>query len=204
MPQVVCVYPHGSGSNTYFLTQDGTHCVVIDPHGENVLRELNGRGLKAEYVLLTHGHFDHVKGCPSLQNAGAKVGCLEEEKEFVFSRINQEIAQMFYDEIPPFRVDFTLRDGEEITLCGMTIRTVATPGHTQGGACYLCEKLLFSGDTLFCGSVGRTDFPTGNGRLLEQSVKKLYALAGDYLVYPGHDEPTTLENERKHNFFIRQ
>ena len=104
--------------------------------------------------------------------------------------------------VPPFAVDFTFRDGEKLSLCGMEFTVIATPGHTPGGACFDCGDALFTGDTLFLESVGRTDFPGGSSEQLKKSCKKLLALEGDRTVYPGHDETTTLSHERLHNAWI--
>ena len=104
--------------------------------------------------------------------------------------------------IPAFSVDFTFQDGDELDLCGLKFTVLATPGHTPGGVCFLCGDSLFTGDTLFCESVGRTDFPGGSTAQLRESVKKLLALPGNLTVYPGHDEPTTLEHERMFNPFV--
>ena len=103
----------------------------------------------------------------------------------------------------PFSVSFTVTDGEIVSLCGIDFHVMATPGHTAGSACYLTEDKIFSGDTLFLGCVGRWDLPTGNRAAVFRSVKRLYELKGDYIVYPGHGENTTLETERKTNGAVR-
>ena len=100
-------------------------------------------------------------------------------------------------------MDFTVKNGEILDILDLKIQVMATPGHTAGGACYLVGNCIFTGDTLFQGSVGRCDLPTGDADKLEESVKKLYALDGDYEVYAGHGGDTTLENERKYNGAIR-
>ena len=92
-----------------------------------------------------------------------------------------------------------LRDGDELVLGGLTIRAIHTPGHSMGGMCFAAGNALFTGDTLFAGSVGRTDFWGGDGSMLIRSVQRLSALAGDYRVLPGHGEETTLERERRNN-----
>lgn len=195
------LYPLGFAANTYLLTADGKTAVAIDPAQPRVLHEAAKRGLTVKYALFTHGHFDHIGGAAALQRSGAKIGCPERECELALHRnLGREMGG---EEVPPFSVDFTLRDGQQIELCGVSFRVVATPGHTAGGVCYLAEDALFTGDTLFQGSVGRSDLPTGDGAQLERSVKKLYALEGDYRVFPGHGEDTALEYERKYNAFIR-
>ncbi len=200
--QVYKIYPVGFAANSYFVTADGKNAIAIDPAQPRITEEAQKRGLTVKYVLFTHGHFDHIGGAAIMQQSGAKLGCLAQEKPLVLGKDN--LAAMHGLVLPPFQVDFTFRGGDTLELCGMKIQVIATPGHTAGGACYLIGNCLFTGDTLFQGSVGRCDLPTGNGAELERSVKKLYALEGDYTVYPGHGEDTTLEAERKYNAFIRQ
>lgn len=200
--QIYKINPIGFASNSYLLTEDGEHAVCIDPAQPRILKEAQRRGLTVTHVLLTHGHFDHIGGIAALQEEGAKVGCLFGEERLA---IADNLADSFGEGlvIEPFFIDFTVKDGEILELDGMKIQVIATAGHTAGSACYLVENCLFTGDTLFQGCVGRCDLPTGKFSALEASVKKLYALEGDYTVYAGHGEDTTLENERKHNGVIR-
>lgn len=199
--QVFKIYPKGFAANSYLLTCDGVHAVAVDPAQPRIAQEAAARGLSVTHVLLTHGHFDHIGGCAALQAAGAEVGCPEAEKPLVLGSDNA--ASLFGADVPAFRVDFTFHDGDVLHLCGMEIAVIATPGHTAGGACFLADGHLFTGDTLFAGDVGRTDLPTGSAAQLVQSVKKLYALKGDYAVCPGHGEDTTLEYERRYNGWVR-
>lgn len=199
--QVIKIYPTGFAANTYILTADDISAVVIDPAQAGILDEVKERGLEVKFVLLTHGHFDHIGGCAALQRAGAKVGCLSGEERLA---ILDNLAEAFGEgEVEPFTVDFTVKDGEILDICGMQIKVIATPGHTAGGASYRVEDNLFTGDTLFRDGVGRTDLPTGSYAQLEKSVKKLYALEGDYTVYAGHGGDSTLGRERKQNGAIR-
>lgn len=186
-------------ANSYLLTQDGKNAVLIDCGGREPLAEAERRGLTVRAVLLTHGHFDHIGGCAALQAAGARIGCSRAEEALVSSPDN--LAADMGIRVPPFRIDFTFEDGEVLDLCGMRFTVIATPGHTPGGVCFLAEDALFTGDTLFCESVGRTDFPGGSAAQLRESVRRLFALPGDLPVYPGHDEPTSLAHERLYNPF---
>ena len=183
-------------ANSYLITQDGENAVLIDCGGKEPLLFAKEKGLSVRYVLLTHGHFDHIGGCAAAQEAGAEVACLDKEAPLLSSRAN--LAADAGVPVPPFRADFTFRGGERLSLCGMTFN-----GHTPGGACFVCDGCLFTGDTLFFESVGRTDFPGGSGAQLRESVKKLLALDGDMTVCPGHDEPTTLAHERAYNPFAQ-
>lgn len=203
--QIITVSPRGFGANTYILTADNQTAVVIDPAQPRIKEELLKRGLKATHVLLTHCHFDHVGGVADLQKDGAKVVCSAEESKLVGTDADAfGLAGLPRVE---YTVDKTLTDGEKVTLSGVEITTILTPGHTAGCACYLVKtddgEVLFTGDTLFAGSIGRTDLPTGNLRTLRQSLKKLAALTVDYPVYPGHEESTTLFAEKKINPFLR-
>ena len=203
--QIITIFPRGFGANTYVLTQDEKTAVVIDPSQPRVQEELEKRGLTAKYVLLTHCHFDHVGGVSALQNAGAKVLCSEREKPLIGTRA--DLFEAFGTPRTAYTIDETLQDNQTRKLCGMQIQTLYTPGHTVGSVCYLVqdeqgEKHLFTGDTLFSDSIGRTDFPTGDISALRESLRRLVALQGDMPVYAGHNEATSLETERKHNPFL--
>lgn len=203
--KIITISPRGFGANTYVLTQDEKTAVVIDPSQPRVQEELEKRGLTAKYVLLTHCHFDHVGGVETLQNAGAKVLCSEREKPLIGTRA--DLFELFGAPRSPYTIDETLQDNQTRELCGMQIQTLYTPGHTAGSVCYLVqdeqgEKYLFTGDTLFSDSIGRTDFPTGDISALRESLHRLSALQGDMPVYAGHNEETSLETERKHNPFL--
>ena len=198
--KVLTVFPAGYESNVYAVTKDNKNCILIDCGSERALIKCREAGLEPRAVFLTHGHLDHIEGCPKLKKAGAKIYCGEGEDKFVFSEENRSI---FGVKLPEFTIDETLKDGEELELYGIKIKVIATPGHTPHGVSYLIGDALFTGDTLFYGSIGRSDFPGGDYETLVNSVKKLYALEGDYTVYSGHGEPTSLERERKFNVFVR-
>ena len=205
--EIYKIYPRGFGANTYILTQDNRTAVVIDPAQEQVIKKLQELGLRAEYVLLTHCHFDHVAGVAALQKEGAKVFCSAKEKPLIHTRA--DLFELFGAPREPFfyTVDGTLEDNEECDFCGIRIKTLVTSGHTAGSCCYeILEndggRYLFTGDTLFENSIGRTDFPTGDLGQLRQSLKRLVSLPQDYVLHSGHGEQTTLSTERKHNPFL--
>lgn len=197
--KVIKIYSH-YGCNSYIVTGDNKNAVVIDCASPDVYDECIKRGLNSVAVLLTHGHFDHVGGCGKFYEKGVNIYCGEKEKDFIHSAENKQVFGGVY--IPEFKIFKTLKDGEEVELGGVKFKVINTPGHTAGGVCYLAEDCLFTGDTLFHEAVGRCDLPTGNSRILCESVKKLFALKGDYKVYCGHEEDTTLDHERKHNPYV--
>lgn len=205
--EIITIPPHGFDANTYALTQDHKTAVVIDPSQPRVLAEIEKHGLTAKYVLLTHCHFDHVGGVAALQKTGAKVLCSSQEKPLVGT--NADLFELFGAPRTPYVIDETLQDGETRGFCGIEIQTLFTAGHTSGSVCYLVtdengKRYLFTGDTLFSGSIGRTDFPTGDFAALQNSLRRLAALQGDMPVFAGHNEPTSLERERKNNPFMAE
>ena len=200
--QVYKISPANGTSNSYILTQDNKTAVVIDPSQPQITEILQQKRLECKYVLLTHGHFDHVGACGVLYAKGAHICCNEREKDFIFSK---EYLGIFGGvSVPEFKISKTFKDGEEVELCGIKIKVISTPGHTAGSTCYIAENYLFSGDTLFCGSVGRTDLPTGNFNELLSSLKSLKELDGDYVVCCGHGEDTRLSVERLYNPYMRK
>lgn len=198
--KVYKVYPTGFASNSYIVTGNGTTCAVIDCAQPKVLEKCNRLNLKPECVLLTHGHYDHIGGCAAFAAQNVPIMCGKEEEPLIFSAAYNAMC----GGIPPFKITKTFTDGEEFEAAGVKFKVIATPGHSAGGVCYLAEDCIFTGDTLFCRSVGRTDLPTGSGSRLVKSVKKLYALDGDYIIYCGHEDDTTLQAERQGNYYIRQ
>ena len=181
---------------------------VIDPGGEagRIIKFLSETGLKIEYILLTHGHFDHIMAVKDVAvHTGAPVAAHSDECELLADsslNFSREVSGENYGVIP----DIKLKDGDVLKIGGGSLRVIATPGHTKGGVCFYDADgtALFSGDTLFYESIGRTDFPGGDFATLEASVRnKLYTLPEDTMVYPGHSRLTTIEHERRNNPYIR-
>lgn len=197
--KVVCVPAGALRANSYLVTADGASAVLIDCGGEELLAEAERRGLRVAAVLLTHGHFDHIGGCAAAKRRGIPVGCAAAEERLIAAQ--PAFAAQLGLRVPPFAPDFTFSGGDSLAYGGLTFRVLATPGHTPGGVCFACGGALFTGDTLFAGSVGRTDLPGGSAAELRESLRMLFALEGDYTVYPGHDTATTLAYERKYNPF---
>ncbi|MBR2499000.1 MAG: MBL fold metallo-hydrolase [Clostridia bacterium] len=188
--------------NTYFLVNELNQAVVIDS-GENYkkVKQVESEcGFKIEAVLLTHAHFDHAGNAKKLQDDGAKIYISELDAPKLLNE--QNLSSDFGREFDYLTADYTIVDGQTLNVCGIDIKVIATPGHTDGSVCFLVGNMLFTGDTLFLESVGRTDFITGDRNELVKSVKKLFALDGEYTVYPGHEDFTTLSHERKYNAFV--
>ena len=188
------------GTNTYILINKSQKtAVVVDP-GDNaplIFDTLKKQDCVCSAVLLTHAHFDHCNATKELQNAGAKVYLYKEEQILLDTDFN--LAHHFGIKFNAFTPDVTLDDGDNFDECGFNFTIIHTPGHTIGSVCYLYGNMIFSGDTLFKLGRGRTDFPTGDYGRLCQSISKLFALDGDYIVYPGHGEKTLLDYERRYN-----
>ncbi len=187
--------------NSYFLVNDKNQAVVIDS-GENYkkIKQVSEKfGFEVKAVLLTHAHFDHSGNAKKLQDDGAKIYISKIDAKKLLNDDNLSVD--FGRKFEYLTADYTFEDGDVLNVCDITIKVIATPGHTDGSVCFMVENSLFTGDTLFFGSVGRTDFKSGNREEMVKSIKKLFNLEGDYTVYPGHDEFTTLGRERKYNIF---
>ena len=189
--------------NTYFLIDENTGDAAVIDGGENynlIKKTEKENGFKIRALLLTHAHFDHSGNAAKLQRDGATVyiGKKDADKLKNGGTLGEDFGRKFES----FTADRTVKDGDVLNLCGTEIEVMETPGHTDGSVTYKVGNMLFTGDTLFYESVGRTDFPTGSRTELIRSVKKLFALSGEYDVFPGHEEFTTLSHERKYNTFI--
>ncbi|MEW5827079.1 MAG: MBL fold metallo-hydrolase [Candidatus Bipolaricaulota bacterium] len=181
--RTVCL---GALATNCYVVETEAHLVVVDPATNSAeLRRLLG-DRRPDLVLNTHGHFDHTGGNWSL--GAARIGIHREDLP---------VVRLFFPHHPPF--DLLLEDGQEVVP---GIRVMHTPGHSPGSVVFLVEGAILSGDLLFAGSIGRTDLPGGNDDDMDRSLARVVALPGDWLVYPGHGEPTTLARERSTNPFL--
>ena len=208
---IIRTYPVGMiETNCYILIDEKSgEAAVIDPGyaSEKLKEALKAPEIKkVKYILLTHGHFDHVLGVYDIQQlTGAQtaihkneVKCLSDER----ASLAGEVAPGLQKSV---KCDIELREGMHLKLGELDIEVIFTPGHTSGGCCFKVGNVLFSGDTLFCGSVGRCDLPGGNYEKLIESVKKIDNLfkGEDLRVLSGHGEETTLNAERRYNPYMR-
>lgn len=191
-------------TNCYLCTESKSgYTAVIDPGawGPQLQQAIADKNVR--HIWLTHGHFDHIMGVAQLQQAtGARVYVHSADKAMLTDAALNLCAGMGLGEVEPFQADALLRDNDSFGLGPVPVRVIHTPGHTAGGCCFMLEDLLFTGDTLMRGTMGRTDFPTGDYAQLLCSLQKLKELPGDYRVLPGHEAESTLDWERRHNPYM--
>lgn len=183
-------------TNCYLVSgeTDGS-CVLIDPgfQAEQILEQVRSKGKTVAAILLTHAHFDHISGARDIaEQTGCKVYLHEADRSLP--------SQLTLSTLPPTE---NYGEGDVLSLAGLTFRVLHTPGHTPGGVCLLCGDAMFSGDTLFAGTCGRTDLPGGNYKDMLQSLSRLAALEGDWRVLPGHGGDSTLSYERRSNPYLQ-
>ena len=198
-------------SNCYLLTDEKTgYSAMVDPGGflDEVIETAERETSNIKYILLTHGHFDHLLGAPLVKEVtGAPIAigkgdekCLESKEANLMIKFGVEAHFV------PVKPDILLNDSDEITIGESKIKVMATPGHSKGGIVFIDEesRSIISGDTLFYSTVGRTDNIGASSEELTESLRRLISLDGDYSVYPGHGPETTLSHERVRNIFIRR
>lgn len=187
-------------TNCYLLIDEETkRAALIDPgdEAERLLARVQREGVQLDYILLTHGHRDHTFAVPALKSALPEVQVYISEADAHSTGIyHYPMAEL----VPDLKY---YGEGTALPLGSLTVRVLETPGHTLGGVTLLVGEAMFSGDTLFAMSMGRTDLPGGNGAQMLSSLRRLGQLEGEYTVYPGHMEKTTLSREKRMNPYLR-
>lgn len=187
------------GTNCYLLEDETTNsAAIVDPggEGERVLAQVQADGMEVKLILLTHAHFDHTGGVAALHKA------LPEVPVYLHPADAALLGTNVFPAIGAPTVPYN--DGDTLKLGSLTISVLHTPGHTPGGVCLQVGEALFTGDTLFQGSMGRTDFAGGSYEEIMASLKRLGQLTGDYHVLPGHMGTSTLEKERRSNYYMQE
>ena len=198
-------------ANCYIICDEETKVgAVIDAGGfsDVLLKEIEEAQIKdLKYILCTHGHFDHIAGVKKLKDIYTEAKIVIGEKDAILTEDSEKnVANYFGTVFESFKPDITVKENDILKIGNVSFRVLETPGHSLGGVCYICddEKLLFSGDTLFKLTVGRTDLWGGNINELLDSVEKLMLLSDDYAVYTGHNISTTIGSERVRNRYLRK
>lgn len=202
---------HEVFANCYVLVDEKSgEAAIVDPayFNDEIAEAFEQEGASnLKYILLTHGHFDHIFGVHGLKEAsGAQVVIHEKDAGHLLDPEKSLAAGNFPEQQLPVVADITVKEGDRLYLGEEEITVMNTPGHTMGSVCYVLEndRVIISGDTLFCMTAGRTDFFDGSEELMIESLKRLIALDGDYRVLPGHNRETTLEREKTRNWYIRR
>ncbi|MCC8135703.1 MAG: MBL fold metallo-hydrolase [Ruminococcus sp.] len=192
-------------SNCYIVETAPERCIAVDIGGDSsmLLNFLIMKKLKLTKILLTHGHYDHINGVAEVvAKTGAEV-YIHADDAYMLENASASLASsmsiMRFNPVHNYTAvfgDCYINDGN------LTFHVLHTPGHSPGSVCYICEDVIFSGDTLFCCSIGRTDLPGGNINEMRSSLRKLCSLEGEYRVYPGHNDSTTLGYERECNPYL--
>ena len=195
-------------TNCYLVMSQKRHIAVIDPGAEpeTIIAKLEDLGAEPSVILLTHAHYDHTGALEGLCARYPDCPVMLGEKELpVLNDPTLSLAAQLGGPSEPrnLRYDRLLREGDTIEMDEITFDVLETPGHTPGGVCYRTADVIFTGDTLFQMSVGRTDFPGGDAAALKQSVLRLRDLPGEYTICPGHGSPTLLSQERRSNSYMR-
>ncbi|MCP4401343.1 MAG: MBL fold metallo-hydrolase [bacterium] len=192
--------------NCYVVAcEESKEAVIIDPGDEatRIYRVLSDRDFQLKYIMNTHGHIDHIGGVAGILEESGVPFLMHQEDMYLLEGLSTDPLQAHLQISPPPNPTRFLKDRDRLSVGALEFQVLHTPGHTPGCLCFLVEQSLFSGDTLFANSIGRTDLPGGNHAQLLSSVReKLFALDDRITVYPGHGPATTIGHERQSNPFF--
>ncbi|MBN7772439.1 MBL fold metallo-hydrolase [Clostridium aminobutyricum] len=205
--QINCIPSGALGVNTYYVRDEITNKgFILDPGGfsPNMLNLIKQDDCTIQYIILTHGHGDHIGGVQQYMEAfpnAQLVACIHEKALLADPRLN--MSRECGGAAVALEADLWVDDGETLQIGEMSLKFIHTPGHTEGGMCILIDNILFSGDTLFQQSIGRTDFPGGSFTAIKNSIhNKLFVLPDETTVYPGHMGSTNIGFEKRNNPFV--
>lgn len=194
-------------ANCYIAETAPNQCIAVDVGGSPrlLLEFLTMKKLKLNKILLTHGHFDHINGVEEVsRQTGAEIFVHEQDSPMLQSAGLSLADFIACTEFNPISEYTIIHGGDVISDGNCDFKVLHTPGHSMGSVCYICDDVIFSGDTLFCCSIGRTNFPGSSPELMVHSLEKLYNLDGNYTVLPGHGDKTELEYEKNSNPYLRR
>lgn len=198
-------YGEGISSNSYLLIS-GADAVLIDCSvpASFLQRDLNENEASLKYIILTHGHFDHIETLDEIREiTGAEVLIHENDAEMLHDQYKNGYYYFFDGDFTAKEADGTIADGDTITAGDISLKVIHTPGHSKGAVCLECEDYLFTGDTLFAGNIGRSDLYGGDGETIMKSLKMIAGMRPELKVFAGHGPATTLDREIKCNYYIK-
>ena len=196
-------------TNCYILSDENNQGIIIDPaaKGDKIIEVLKENNIDLKAILLTHGHYDHIGAVGYLMDNIPNLKCFaNEDEEIITERYVKGEGLPAYlkpKDYENFRTTDSVKDQDVLTFGNLKIKAIATPGHTPGGMTYICDGIMFTGDTLFKGSMGRCDLLGGDEKVIMKSLVKLYETEGDFAVCPGHEGASTLNEERETNPYMR-
>lgn len=195
------------GANCYIVSdEEEKEAIVIDPgeYSFEIQDYIITNNLNAKYILLTHGHFDHIGGVEELKKLTQARVAISKEDAPMLLEPSLNLSEMVYKKILCNPADILLSDGDTLTFGKYIVEVIHTPGHTKGGVCFKIDNVCFTGDVLFKGSIGRYDFPGGDFSVLMDSIKnKLLVFPDDVKIYPGHGDFSTIGKEKRLNIFLK-